>query len=181
MLWYSDIDNVERAEFAAAGTSSQIADPSNDPAHAEQWRASRQIRASLIRWLCVDHEALALIDPKGIRVIGARIAGGLDLSLISVPIPIVLDRCIFTDVIDLTGAELPYLELDGSYVGEVHASGLVVRNNLRMGRGFRALGTVFLDHAKIGLDLDCGGGKFYYAKNPGEPFLDRLRVSLFAT
>ncbi len=180
MLWFSDIDNVDRAQFAAAGTSSIVSDPSNDPAHAEQWPASRQIRASLIRWLCVNHEALALIDPKGIRVIGARIAGGLDLSLVNVPIPIVLDRCVFTDVIDLTGAELPYLELDGSYVGEVHASGLVVRNNLRMGRGFRALGTVFLDHAKIGLDLDCGGGKFYYAKNPGEPFLDRLRVGLFA-
>jgi hypothetical protein len=180
MLWYSDIDNIGRGEFAAAGPSAKPGDPSNDPAHAEQWEASRQIRASLIRWLCVNHEALALIDPKGIRVVGARIAGVLDLSLVSIPIPIVLDQCVFTDTIDLAGAESPYIELDGSYVAEVHASGLIVRNNLSLAKGFHSIGAVFLDHAKIGLDLDCGGSRFYYAKNPGEPFLDRLRVSLFA-
>ena len=73
MLWYSDIDNVGRGEFAVAGTSSIATNPSNDPAHAEQWPASREIRASLsLRWICVDHDALALIDPKGIHVLGAR-------------------------------------------------------------------------------------------------------------
>ena len=63
---------------------------------------------------------------------------------------------------------------------DLHGSGLKVRNNLRMGNGFRAMRTVFLDHTKIGLDLDCGGGRFFYAKNPAAPFLDRLKVSLFA-
>ena len=180
MLWFSDIDNVDRGEFAAGGTSSMSTDPSNDPAHTDQWPASRQIRASLIRWICVDHEALGLIDPKGIRVIGARIVGGLDLSLISVPIPVVLHNCVFAEVINLDGAEIPDLELDGSYAGEIHASGLNVRNNLSMGKGFHAYGAIFLDHAKIGLDLDCGGGVFRYSKNPDEPFLDRLKVTLFA-
>ena len=180
MLWYSDIDNIGRGEFAIAGTSSIAADPSNDPAHAEQWPASRGIRASLLRWICVDHDALALIDPKGIHVLGARILGTLDLSMVSVPIPIVLDHCVFNDTIDLTGTEVPYLEFDGSYVQQIHGSGLKVRNNLRMGDGFHAVRTVFLDHAKIGLDLDCGGGRFFYAKDPAYPFLDRLRVSLFA-
>ena len=64
MLWFSSIDNVDRAEFAIAGTSSVPDDPSNDPAHADEWPASRQIRASLIRWICVDHEARNLIDPR---------------------------------------------------------------------------------------------------------------------
>ena len=180
MLWFSDIENVNRGEFAVAGTSSIPTDPSNDAAHADEWQESRQIRASLIRWLCVDHQALAQIDPKGIRVIGARIVGGLDLSLVRVPIPLTLDNCVFAEVINLGGAEIPYLELDGSYVLEIHASGISVRNNLSMGKGFHAMGAIFLDHAKIGLDLDCGGGSLRYSKNPHEPFLDRLKVTLFA-
>ena len=85
MLWFSDIDNVDRAGFAMAGTSSNPDDPSNDPAHADEWPTSRQIRAALIRWICVDHEARSLIDPEGLRVVGARITGGLDLSLVTVP------------------------------------------------------------------------------------------------
>jgi hypothetical protein len=115
MLWFSDIDNVDRGEFAVAGSSSVLTDPSNDPAHADHWPASRQIRALLVRWICVDHQALGLVDPKGIRVMGARIVGGLDLSLVNVPIPLVLHNCVFAEPINLRGAEIPYLELDGSY------------------------------------------------------------------
>jgi hypothetical protein len=180
MLWFSDIDNVDRAKFAVAGTSPNPDDPSNDPAHADEWPASRQIRASLIRWICVDHEARSLIDPEGIRVVGARITGGLDLSLVSVPFPIVLRNCVFAEIINLGGAEIADLELDGSHTLGIHASGLEVRNNLRMGKGFHAVGAVVLDHAKIGLDLDFGGATLRYSKSPGDPFPDRLRAALFA-
>lgn len=180
MLWFSSIDNVDRAEFAIAGTSSVPDDPSNDPAHADEWPASRQIRASLIRWICVDHEARNLIDPAGIRVIGARVAGGLDLSLVNVPCPIVLRNCVFSEIINLAGAEIAELELDGSHTLSIHASGLDVRNNLRMSKGFEAVGTVVLDHAKVGLDLDFGGATLRYAKSHGDPFPDRLHATLFA-
>jgi hypothetical protein len=180
MLWFSDIDNVDRAEFAVAGTSSNPEDPSNDPAHADEWPASRQIRASLIRWICVDYEARNLIDPEGIRVVGARIAGSLDLSLVNVPFPIVLRNCVFTEIINLSGAEIADLELDGSHTLGIRASGLEVRNNLRMSKGFQSVGAVVLDHAKIGLDLDFGGATLRYAKSPGDPFPERLHATLFA-
>jgi hypothetical protein len=180
MLWFSDIDNVDRAEFAIAGTSSNPDDSSNDPAHADEWPASRQIRASLIRWICVDYESRNLIDPEGIRVVGARIAGGLDLSLVNVPFPIVLRNCVFTEIINLAGAEIADLELDGSHTLGIRASGLDVRNNLRMSKGFQAVGAVVLDHAKIGLDLDFGGATLRYSKSPGDPFPERLRATLFA-
>jgi hypothetical protein len=180
MLWFSDIDNVDRAEFAIAGTSSNPDDPSNDPAHVDEWPATRQIRASLIRWICVDYHARNLIDPEGIRVAGARIAGGLDLSLVNVPFPIVLRNCVFTEIINLSGAEIADLELDGSHTLGIRASGLDVRNNLRMSKGFQAVGAVVLDHAKIGLDLDFGGATLRYAKSPGDPFPERLHPTLFA-
>jgi hypothetical protein len=180
MLWFSDIDNGDRGEFAAAGTVVVPGDPSNDPAQADKWGASREIRAALIRWMCVDHQAQGLVDPAGIRVLGARIVGVLNLALVSVPIPIVLDNCVLIEPIKLGGTEIPYLELDGSYTREIHASGLHVRNNLSMGKGFHAVGGIFLDHAKIGLDLDFGGARLRYAKNPEARFLDQLRVTLFA-
>jgi hypothetical protein len=180
MLWFSDIDNVDRAEFAIAGTSSNPDDSSNDPAHADEWPASRQIRASLIRWICVDYESRSLIDPEGIRVVGARIVGGLDLSLVNVPFPIVLRNCVFTEIINLSGAEIADLELDGSHTRGIRASGLDVRNNLRMSKGFQTVGAVVLDHAKIGLDLDFGGATLRYSKSPGDPFPERLRATLFA-
>ena len=143
--------------------------------------ASREIRAALIRWMCVDHQAQGLVDPAGIRVLGARIVGVLNLALVSVPIPIVLENCVFIEAINLGGTEIPYLELDGSYTREIDASGLHVRNNLSMGKGFHAVGGIlFLDHAKIGLDLDFGGARLRYAKNPEERFLDQLPATLFA-
>jgi len=93
---------------------------------------------------------------------------------------VALHNCKFKEVINFGCMEIPDLELDGSYAVEIHASGLKVRNNLSMGKGFHAVGAIFLDHAKIGLDLDCGGGNLHYSKNPREPFLDRLKVALFA-
>ena len=179
MLAYADVDNIDRGQFAVAGSSSTPNDPSNDPARGDRWPVARQIRASLIRWLCVNREALALIDPKGIRVLGARIVGPLDLALVTIPIPLVLDNCLIDEVVNLDGAEAAYLEFDGSYAREIHASGLSVRNNLSIGKGFHAAAIV-LDHAKIGLDLDCGGAKLRYVKNPAEPFLERMKITLFA-
>ena len=40
----------------------------NDPRHANTWDASRTIRAQVIRWLCVDREAICQIDPHGIHI-----------------------------------------------------------------------------------------------------------------
>jgi hypothetical protein len=54
----------EPGGFAAAGPSALPDDPTNDPAHADEWSAKREVRAELIRWLCVDPRARALIDPK---------------------------------------------------------------------------------------------------------------------
>ena len=61
--------------FATAGPSSNPDDPSNDPAHADEWSKDREVHAAVIRWLCVDPEAIRLIDPQGLRLLGARIVG----------------------------------------------------------------------------------------------------------
>ena len=132
-----------------------------DLVQAGSFRGARQMDTPLTinvipNTLIETQQAQGLVDPAGIRVLGARIVGVLNLALVSVPIPLVLDNCVFVEPINLGGTEIPYLELDGSYTREIHASGLHVRNNLSMGKGFHAVGGIFLDHAKIGLDLDFG-------------------------
>jgi hypothetical protein len=54
LLWFSDVKNIDRGEIALAGPNSNRRDPSNDPAYANKWDEQRNVRAALIRWLCVD-------------------------------------------------------------------------------------------------------------------------------
>jgi hypothetical protein len=42
--------------------------PDNDLAHAESWAEGRKIRATMIRWLCLDSEARSRVDPRGVSV-----------------------------------------------------------------------------------------------------------------
>lgn len=39
----------------------------NDPSNANQWGKEREIRADLIRWLCVDTSASALVASEGLQ------------------------------------------------------------------------------------------------------------------
>jgi hypothetical protein len=61
--------------FAAAGPSLNPDDPSNGPAHADEWSKDREVRAEVIRWLCVDPKAIRHIDPQGLRLLRAKIVG----------------------------------------------------------------------------------------------------------
>lgn len=93
MLWFSDIENIGRGDTAFAGPSTKPDDPSNDPKGAEKWDHQREIRAALIRWMLVDHDAAALIDPAGVQVLGARITGGLNLARVRTQFSLALTRC----------------------------------------------------------------------------------------
>src|SRR5262252_10327774 len=79
LLEYVEIDNEHRGDWAVCGTSADPKDPSNDPAKAASWPVQRNVRAELIRWLIVNPAAAARLDPKGIRAVGAKIVGTLDL------------------------------------------------------------------------------------------------------
>jgi hypothetical protein len=53
--------------------------PENNPKQAHQWGADREIRAALLRWLCLDAVARAQVAPIGIWVEGARLDARLEL------------------------------------------------------------------------------------------------------
>jgi hypothetical protein len=157
------VGKVDRGPFASVGPSTNLDDPSNDPAHAGEWSKERDVRALLIRWLCEDPDAIKLMNPSGIAVLGARIVGGLNLSYIRVPFALVMRNCLIAQRIILMGTEIPHLELDGSYVSEIDAKGLIVRGDFDLGKGFHASGETRIENASIGGSLNCNGGYFHYS------------------
>jgi hypothetical protein len=130
------------------------------------------IRASLIRWLCADRDAQALIDPgHGIAIERSLIVGEdvewhknggvtrsvLDLCTLKIPFPLILRACLLPDWVLLLGAELSFLDFDASHVGTIEADVLKVNGDLYLRNGFTASGVVRLPGATIGGDFDCRG------------------------
>lgn len=67
---------------------------------------------------------------RGVRLTGAVIEGALDLSGVTVGVPLFFDRCVFTDRLTLHDASLLSLRLAGSTLAGLHADGLHVRGCL---------------------------------------------------
>ncbi len=170
LLEFADVSNTNRSEWAAVGPSANPLDSSNDPKDAAKWTHDRDIRAGLIRWLTVDHAAIERVDPKGIRILGARITGPLDLSYVRVPFAITMVRCAIPERMTLQSTEIPQLDLNGTYTAEIFAPGLNVRGDLDLGWDnheygeFHAAGEVYLQGAKVGGQLSLGRGHFHYSK-----------------
>ncbi len=151
-----------KGEVAVCGPNDDEEDPANDPSKAGDWSPDRQIRAGLIRWLCVHREAKKRVDPKGIQVLGAKITGALDLSFVIVPFPLALWRCHLMDDANLRNVEIPGINLEGTWVSSISADGAKVKAGVFLRNGFRAEGEVRLPGARIEGDLDCSGGRHIY-------------------
>jgi hypothetical protein len=157
LLVFVDLKNRAQGDFALGGPSANPSDPTNDPAHADRWGHEREIRADLIRWLCVDPDASRMVDPAGIRILGARIPGRLNLSRVHVPFPIVLRNCAVPERISLAATVVPSLDLGGSHIGEMDAPGIEVDNDLKLDAKFQAAGEINVAEARIGGSLTSSG------------------------
>jgi sRNA-binding regulator protein Hfq len=141
----------------------------DDPAKADTWPASRNVRADLIRLLCVDREARGQVDPKGVCIWAARITGDLDLSFTSVLLPLALWRCRLEQDLDLGRAKMAVLNMEGSWTGGIFADGLKLEGDIFLRNGFVAEGEVRLLGATIGGNLDAEGGTFKNLKSEENP------------
>ncbi|NUW40228.1 hypothetical protein [Nonomuraea rhodomycinica] len=74
------------------------------------------------------------LDPRGLTLESARVADGLDLRGMQIPFPLRFVGCAFDRPLDLDGAELHALVLDGCDVPGVVANGLRVRRDLDLSR-----------------------------------------------
>jgi hypothetical protein len=126
----------------------------------ETWPETRNVRADLIRWLCVDSGARRRVDPRGVRILGARIKGRLDLRFTNILFPIFLVRCRLEESLELRSAKMPALSLEGSWTRAIGADELKLEGSLYLMRGFHAEGEVRLVGATIGGGLIAEGGTF---------------------
>jgi hypothetical protein len=157
LLVFVDLKNRAQGDFAHGGPGANPSDPTNDPAHADKWGHEREIRADLIRWLCVDPDASRMVDPAGIRILGARITGRLNLSRVRVPFPIVLRNCAVPERISLAATVVPSLDLGGGHIDEMDAPGIEVDNDLKLDAKFQAAGEINVAEARIGGSLTSSG------------------------
>jgi hypothetical protein len=146
-------------DVAWCGPSEKDDDPHNNPSAEEEWGPAREIRAELVRWLCVDKAAEGKIDSRGIRVHGAKISGKLDLSFAFIASVLGFSHCRFTEEILLRWATLANLSLHGSSAKSIDAQGVTIGGNLGLCHGFRAQDEVCLIGARIAGDLNCNGAQ----------------------
>ncbi len=160
---------VTTADMAYCGPSHEDDDKDNYPEFAETWHRERSIDANLIRWLCADRDARALVDPTGIKVHGAKIDGALSLENLVVYFPLAFQHCSVRAGATLSGLETPLLDFQGSWVGPLNADGIRVKSNVLLGNGFRADGEVQLMDAHIGGYLDCRGSSLINPQKDKDP------------
>jgi hypothetical protein len=142
--------------LAVCGPNNKPDDSSNDPSMADaDWKTERTIRADLIRWICVDRHARELVDPRGIRVLGAILTGELDLSYVKVPFPLSFQCCRLAEKANLHAVVASEIDLERTWTGPIDASNADVKASMKLRDTFRAKGEVNLREAKIGGDLDC--------------------------
>jgi len=161
-------------------------DPSNDPKDAATWPQDRDVRAALIEWLATDPGAIAHIHPSGIRLLGARVVGSLDLSYVHVPFVIMMIRCSIPEQIRLQATEIPRLDLNGSYTGEIFGPDIRVAGSLFFGWDnhdygpFHASGEVDISGGKVDGDLSFGAGHFRHSKTAFNPFETPFNIAIKA-
>jgi hypothetical protein len=68
-----EISEAEIKVLQDSASSQDVDDPGEDAARPV-------VRAEFLRWLVTDAEAVAWLDPKGLRVVGATIPTELDLA-----------------------------------------------------------------------------------------------------
>ncbi|MEL6476468.1 MAG: hypothetical protein AAFR17_04000, partial [Pseudomonadota bacterium] len=160
-----DLKKKEAEKAAAASRSGLVlASIARLPEQGDQ--TAPTIRAALIRFLARGGNADHPVDPRGVRLRGARITGELNLEGCHLPANLTLLSCEIEEAMQLLGANLQSLILDGSRIsgvdnsGSLNADRLTAKGGVFLRNGFEAQGTVRLLGADLGGNLDCEAGRF---------------------
>ena len=168
----TDSEEQVRTDFLDGGrTSFTVGDPAiDDPAAGAAWGPERTLRAEFIR---------RLIDEAGdrrapLRVVGARVAGSLDLEYLELGYSLSFASCYFEDDLDLHDTRLRRLNLRGTRLAGLNASLARVEATMVLHKT-RIEGRIRLDHAEIGGELLITDAVL---SNPGDLALraERVRV-----
>ena len=147
-----------------------------DPSVASSWGAGPAIRAEVVRDLL--HDGPGQVDPRGIRLRGARLFGPLDLTGLSSEVVLDLFECHLPDGMIARDARLGVVRLhrcrveDGLAAERLVASVLAITGSVISGAG--TAGAIAVPAARLG-QFDCDGAT---VTNPSGPAIqaDSLRV-----
>src|SRR5271154_5816421 len=92
-----------------------------DPADVQSWGLDRCIPAAALRHVLTCGELT--VDPRGLRISGARFREELDLAHIAFPHPLHFKDCVFDSLADLRGAALKELLFEGCHTQQVALDG----------------------------------------------------------
>ena len=118
-----------------------------DPDRAEGWGTDRQIPAAALRAVLINRDLV--VDPRGLRINGARITGPVDLKHVQFDRPLHLTTCRIDHYIVLTDSTLKELDLTGSRLTTLSLDRATVTGGLLADR-LIAEGTVRAAGANIG-------------------------------
>jgi len=167
---FSLLSGSETALFRAVEGGEEVR---YDPSLPEP---ARTVRADRIAWLCNDPRAHGYVAPEvGLSVRGALVVGALRVRYTRVPFPIACRECVFEDSLDVSGAHLESLTLDGSSLKRgvcaegLHVAGFVSCKEVKVEGETRFTGTT------IDGQWDCEGGTF---KNPDDCAINANRIKV---
>jgi len=136
-----------------------------DAAQGDGWGPERTVRASVLRTLLLNGPR----EPgevAALKLKGARIEGTLDLRYATVDSVVHMSHCHFVDTPDLSGAQLPYLNLRDSVLPGLLVARARVNGSLRLTRcrfggsvhlgGSRISGVLFLERAEFASATGAG-------------------------
>ena len=123
---------------------------------AENWGEDRTIHAELIRWFYINEQAARFVGTTyGVNVVGAKIAGFLNLSSTDVSFRFSLAYCYLPDALTLIGATTGSLELTGCRIQGLQVYDSVVQGDVDLDRRFQSRSHVVFDHSTIIGNLNC--------------------------
>ncbi|WP_410599685.1 hypothetical protein [Amycolatopsis sp. lyj-90] len=163
-------------EAARNGTEFRVSTLGTESLRVSQ-KPEHQLPAGAIREALLSGDQG--LDPRGIRVVGARITGRLDLRHVHPDIGLALVGCAFDDELTIEEAHLPWLALTGSSMPRLAANGLEVDGKVDLDAGFTVVTTdghaVKLIAAHIHGKLNLSGARLISKSGSGLA-ADRLRV-----
>jgi uncharacterized protein YjbI with pentapeptide repeats len=142
--WIARLSQVaqigEPLELAGSGSVS--------PADAQSWGPDRCcIPTAALRHVLACSELT--VDPRGLRISGARFREELNLAHIAFPHPLHFKECIFDSLADLRGAALKELSFEGCHTRHVKLEGAQISGDVFV-NGMEADGAVEATGIQIG-------------------------------
>jgi hypothetical protein len=126
--------------------------------NSSQWGPDRTIDSAVLRKVLLDDKAGYGLAHQPLEITGARIVGIVDFRAASVPRPVYFVKCVFSDMIDCTGARLQTTSFENCKIGEFRARYAQFDGSLLL-RHCQFSGGLDLGSASVARDVDLRGSK----------------------